>query len=235
MTTRSSVKGTRRNTPQKLTPQSTWRFWQREEMGISCASTDTIRFVGSSLGYPKSQKCQLGGIIPDAMGVDSSCEIMPPPPLPPLKLLRITAHMVSSITRRHTLCSFTRSFHNLRISFRHSISRRSSTRLPSNEDERSSCFDFYRALLDLFLENERKQRKLELEPYLHFPWNAPPAPIPQSSQFTLIVNTSRLPPLGMCRTHTFLSHDRTTVEWILRLRFPQSRGHFDHCCCQSHN
>jgi len=126
MTTRSSIKGTKRNAPQKLNTQSTWRFWQREGKGISCASTDTIRFVGSSLGYPKSQKCQLGGII---MGVDSSCEIMPPPPLPPLETPQIL-HMVSGITRRHTLCSFTRSFHNLRISFRRSISRRSSNHSP---------------------------------------------------------------------------------------------------------
>jgi len=130
MTTRSSVKGTtRRNTPPKIEPSvnmKVLRFWQREEMGISCASTDTIRFVGSSLGYPKNQKCQLGGIIPDAMGVDSSCEIMPSPPLEIPQIL----HMVSGITRRHTLCSFTRSFHNLRISFRRSISRRSSNHSP---------------------------------------------------------------------------------------------------------
>lgn len=231
MTTRSSVKATKRNAPQKLNPQST--FWQREGKGIPCASTDTIHFVGSSLGYPKSQKCQLGGII---MGVDSSCEIMPPPPLPPLETPQIL--QVSGITRRHAPSPDPSTISGYLFAALSLAVVRTTVQITLKRRRKILLFWLLPCSprpLHPFLENEHKQRKLELEPYLHFPWNAPPAPIPQSSQFTLIVNTSRLPPLGMCRTHTFLSHDRTTVEWILRLRFPQSRGHFDHCCCQSHN
>ncbi|KAF5354204.1 hypothetical protein D9756_007023 [Leucocoprinus leucothites] len=206
----------------------------REVGAWSCTSTNTDPLVGSSVGRPKSRNGQSGGTISNAMEVDppsSSCEIMPPPPVPPLKakppaVASSFIHSLANRTRksyRPLLPSGPASQPKLSSQSRDPPSTPTCPSAPSSTPK-----------LHPLLDTERKKRRLKLERTISASLASSPAessstsnsslqidsPAPtvhrhQSnrhnlrtlplSQNRVVGNASRLPPLGMRRTHTFPS------------------------------